>query len=109
MTKLLPLRVCTSPAGSGVSLNRRFFLYSSRPMRNQIYNNYMGRMRIKKKEAVLPFRETVAFRMIVLTGSVIVFLVALYILVGAFRTSLPLAITSGAAAVGAAIAIFYNL
>jgi len=78
-------------------------------MRNQIYNNYMGRMRIKKKEAVLPFRETIAFRMILLTVSVIIFMVALYYLAGAVRTSLPLAITWGAAVVGAAISIFYNL
>jgi uncharacterized membrane protein (GlpM family) len=66
-------------------------------------------MRIKKKEAVLPFRETIAFRMILLAASFLVFMVALYVLVGAFRNSLAVAITSGAAAVGAAIAIFYNL
>ena len=66
-------------------------------------------MRIKKKEAVLPFRETIAFRMILLTVSVIVFIIALYYLIGAFRTSLPLAITWGAALVAAAISIFYNL
>ena len=66
-------------------------------------------MRIKKKEAVLPFRETIAFRMILLTVSVIVFIIALYYLIGAFRTSLPLAITWGAALVGSAISIFYNL
>jgi hypothetical protein len=69
----------------------------------------MGRMRIKKKEAVLPFQETIAFRMILLTASFIVFIIALYYLIGAFRTSLPMAITWGAAVVGAAISIFYNL
>ena len=69
----------------------------------------MGRMRIKKKEAVIPFRETIAFRMILLTGSVIFFLVALYVLARAFRTSLTLTIASGAAVVAAAIAVFYNL
>ena len=66
-------------------------------------------MRIKKKEAVLPFRETIAFRMILLTVSVIVFIIALYYLIGAFRTSLPMAITWGAVLVAAAISIFYNL
>jgi len=66
-------------------------------------------MRIKKKEAVLPFQETIAFRMILLTASFIVFIIALYFLIGAFRTSLPLAIAWGVAVVGAAIAIFYNL
>jgi uncharacterized membrane protein (GlpM family) len=69
----------------------------------------MGRMRIKKKEAVIPFRETIAFRMILLTVSVIFFLVALYVLARAFRTSLTLTIASGAAVVAAAIAVFYNL
>jgi uncharacterized membrane protein (GlpM family) len=69
----------------------------------------MGRMRIKKKEAVIPFRETIAFRMILLTVSVIFFLVALYVLAGAFRTSLTLTIASGAAVVAAAILVFYNL
>jgi uncharacterized membrane protein (GlpM family) len=78
-------------------------------MQNQIYNIQMGRMRIKKKEAVLPFQETIAFRMILLTASFIVFIIALYFLIGAFRTSLPLAIAWGVAVVGAAIAIFYNL
>ena len=40
-------------------------------------------MRIKKKEAVVPFRETVAYRTLIVGGSVIVFITALYILVGA--------------------------
>ena len=69
----------------------------------------MGRMRIKKKEAVIPFRETIAFRMILLTVSVIFFLAALYVLARAFRTNLSLTIASGAAVVAAAIAVFYNL
>src|SRR6516164_7373543 len=102
MTKLFPWLFFTSPAGSGVSLNRRFFLYSSRPIRNQIYNRGMGRMRIKKKEAVIPFRETLAFRMIIVAGWVVVFFVALYILAGAYRTNIVLAIVSGVASVAAA-------
>ena len=44
----------------------------------------MGRMRIKKKEAVIPFRETIAFRMMLLTVSVIFFFAALYGLARAF-------------------------
>jgi uncharacterized membrane protein (GlpM family) len=66
-------------------------------------------MRIKKKEAVLPLRDTLAFRMILLSGSVVVFIVALYILVGAVRSSMAGAIASGAVGAAAAFAIFYNL
>ena len=69
----------------------------------------MGRMRIKKKEAVIPFRETVAFRLIIVGGWVVVFIIALYTLAGAFRTSTPLAIISGIASVAAAYGIIYNL
>lgn len=66
-------------------------------------------MRIKKKEVVIPFRETVAFRMIILTGWVVVFIIALYTFASAFRTSTPLAIVSGVASVAAAYGIIYNL
>jgi len=69
----------------------------------------MGRMRIKKKETVIPFRETVAFRLIVVGGWAVVFIIALYTLAGAFRTSTPLAIISGIASVAAAYGIIYNL
>ena len=69
----------------------------------------MGRMRIKKKEAVIPFRETLAFRMILLSGSVVVFMVALYILVAYLGSNLTVAIASGVVGVAAAFAIFYNL
>ena len=66
-------------------------------------------MRIKKKEAVIPLRETLAFRMIILSGSVVVFLVALYILAGAIRSSMAGAIASGTVSAAAAFAIYYNL
>ena len=66
-------------------------------------------MRIKKKEAVIPFRETLAFRMIIVAGWVVVFFVALYILAGAYRTNIVLAIVSGVASVAAAYGIIYNL
>jgi hypothetical protein len=69
----------------------------------------MGRMRIKKKEAVIPFRETVAFRLIIVGGWLVFFIIALYTLAGAFRTSTPLAIISGIASVAAAYGIIYNL
>jgi ABC-type glycerol-3-phosphate transport system permease component len=66
-------------------------------------------MRIKKKEAVIPFRETLAFRMILLGGSVVVFLVALYILVRSLGSNNTAAIASGVVGAAAAFAIFYNL
>ena len=69
----------------------------------------MGRMRIKKKEVVIPFRETMAFRLIVVASWVVVFIIALYTLAGAFRTSTPLAIISGIASIAAAYGIIYNL
>ena len=69
----------------------------------------MGRMRIKKKEAVIPFRETLAYRMLLLTGSAVVFLVALYIFVTVLTSNVVAAIISGVAAAAAAFGVFYNL
>ena len=52
----------------------------------------MGRMRIKKKEAVIPFRETMAFRLIVVAGWVVVFtFVATALHAPAGRTHVPAA------------------
>src|SRR5690242_7498188 len=111
MTKLLPGLFFNSPGGSGVSLKRRFLLYSSSAMKPILrgYNTWMGRMRIKKKDAVIPFRETLAYRMILAGTSLLAFLIALYILVGAVSTNITLAIVSGAIGVAAAFGIFYNL
>ena len=70
----------------------------------------MGRMRIKKKEAVLPFRETLAYRMGLVVGSAVVFVVALYILVGAVRAGTIVSmIASGVIGIAGAFGIFYNL
>src|SRR5439155_157440 len=70
----------------------------------------MGRLRIKKKEAVIPFRETLAYRMMLLAGSVVVFLIALYIMVGALQANITVSfISSGVVAAAAAFAVFYNL
>lgn len=78
-------------------------------MKLSLYNTGMGRMRIKKKEEFMPFRETLAFRMILLSGSVVVFILALYILVGKLTTNITAAVASGAVGTAAAFAIFYNL
>jgi hypothetical protein len=67
-------------------------------------------MRIKKKEAVIPFRETLAYRMLLLAGSLIVFLIALYILIGSFQAGITVSLVSAAViGIAAAIATFYNL
>ena len=69
----------------------------------------MGRMRIKKKDAVIPFRETLAYRMILAGASLVVFMVALYLVVRGISTNVPLAIVAGAVAVAAVFGLFRNL
>jgi hypothetical protein len=70
----------------------------------------MGRLRIKKKEAVLPFRETLAYRMLLATGSIVVFLVALYYTISALGTGNTIALVASAAvSIAAVIAVSYNL
>ena len=66
-------------------------------------------MRIKKKETIIPLRETLAFRMLLLAGSAVVFLIAVYLLVSMLSRNTIAAIASGAVAAAAAYAIFYNL
>ena len=66
-------------------------------------------MRIKKKETIIPLRETLAFRMLLLTGSAVVFLIAVYLLVSMLSRNTIAAIASGAVAAAAAYGIFYNL
>ena len=70
----------------------------------------MGRMRIKKKDTVIPFRQTVGYRFSLLTGSIIIFLVALYVTITAFRAGgTVLLIGSSLLTIAAAVAVFYNL
>ena len=69
----------------------------------------MGRMRIKKKESVLPFRETLAYRLILIGASLIVFAIALYFLLTTIVTNMTLAIASGVVGLAAALSLFYNL
>lgn len=67
-------------------------------------------MRIKKKDAVLPFRQTMAYRLLLATGSLIFLLGTVYFLMrylqSGNRTGL---IVSIAAAVMAGTSLFYNL
>jgi hypothetical protein len=70
----------------------------------------MGRLRVKKKESVIPFRETLAYRLLLATGSVFLFLVTVYFLIkyagSGNNTGL---IASALSAVMAVTAVFYNL
>ena len=70
----------------------------------------MGRLRIKKKEVAMPFRETLAYRMLLSTGSIVLFLVALYLAIGALRAGdTVLSIASVVGGIIAALGTFYNL
>jgi hypothetical protein len=66
-------------------------------------------MRIKKKEAVIPFRETLAYRTILLAASAVVFLVSVYLLFRFFGVNTIGTISTGAIAAAAAYGVFYNL
>src|SRR5262245_54652547 len=108
MTKLLPVSFLTLPSGSGVSAKRRFLLYSSNPMFDIIAA--MGRYRIKKKEVSIPFRETLAYRLLLVTGSAVVFIVVLYQATRALQAgNTTTAIILGAVSAVATISAFYNL
>ena len=67
-------------------------------------------MRIKKKDAVLPFRETMAYRLLLATGSLVLLLGTLYFLVRYMQsgntTGLIISIATGVMAV---TSLFYNL
>jgi hypothetical protein len=70
----------------------------------------MGRMRIKKKSVVQPFRETLAYRLLLAVGSFIFFVFAVYEMISALRVNNTLAfVIAGVAGVLASIGIFYNL
>ena len=70
----------------------------------------MGRRKIKKKGAVIPFRETVAYRFILSAGSLILFLVAGYFTITSFLSPDPMAfVVPAGVALGAVILAFYNL
>lgn len=70
----------------------------------------MGRMRIKKKSVVLPFRQTLAYRLLLAVGCFILFFFAIYQMVTALRVNNTLAfVIAGIAGVLSSIGIFYNL
>jgi hypothetical protein len=69
----------------------------------------MGRIRIKKKDRVLPFRQTVAYRFIFVATALLVFAVAIFL---AFRALISddtttLIIASGVAAASAFLGLHH--
>jgi prepilin signal peptidase PulO-like enzyme (type II secretory pathway) len=70
----------------------------------------MGRMRIKKKGDAKPFRETMAYRLLLVLISILLFLYTLYEMVAALTvnntTAFIIALVAG---VLCAISLFYNL
>jgi len=67
-------------------------------------------MKIKKKDVTVPFRQTLAYRMLLLTTSILVFVYTLYEMTVALAANNTLAfIIAALIGVAVAIAVFYNL
>jgi len=70
----------------------------------------MGRLRIKKKDAVIPFRQTMAYRLLLAVGSLIVVLFTVYFLTTYLRAGNTTGvIISAAATIMAVTGMLYNL
>lgn len=70
----------------------------------------MGRLRIKKKDAVLPFRQTMAYRLLLATASLLIVMVTLYFLTSYIQSRNNVGmIISIAGTVLAVTAFLYNL
>lgn len=69
----------------------------------------MGRMRIKKKDAVLPFRETVAYRFTMVAAALILFLVASIQALRSIGQNTATAVVFGLIAAATAAFAIYNL
>ena len=70
----------------------------------------MGRKRIKKKEAVIPFRETVAYRFIVVVAAFILFVIASIQIIRSIQLgSTPAIVVSALLAAATAFFTVYNL
>ena len=69
----------------------------------------MGRLRIKKKDLVIPFRQTLAYRSILLAGSVLLLFFGLYVLYGAMISKqTPAFLLSAFLGIVGAALTFYN-
>jgi uncharacterized membrane protein (DUF373 family) len=70
----------------------------------------MGRLRIKRKEKVIPFRETMAYRLLWITASAVLFMFMFYEATTSFQVgNRPALIISSTLGVLALVGIFYNL
>jgi len=70
----------------------------------------MGRMRIKKKDAVIPFRQTLAYRLLLAMASVMIFMTTVFFLIAYARSGYTVGIVASVAgAVMSATAVFYNI
>jgi hypothetical protein len=70
----------------------------------------MGRLKIKKKETVMPFRQTMAYRMMLLTLSILLFVWTLYEMTVSLMANNTIAfIIAAVMGVLAAFTVFYNL
>jgi len=70
----------------------------------------MGRLRIKKKDVVIPFRQTMAYRLLLAGGSLVLVIVTTYFLMKYFQSGNNVGIiASVAGAVMAVTSLFYNL
>jgi hypothetical protein len=70
----------------------------------------MGRLRIKKKDAVIPFRQTMAYRLMLALGSLVLVILTTYFLTKYIRSGNNVGIIiSIAGALMAVASLFYNL
>jgi len=70
----------------------------------------MGRFRIKKKDAVIPFRQTLAYRLLLATVSVVLLMVTVYFIMRYVQQGYNVGIIASIlAAIMAITAVFYNL
>ena len=70
----------------------------------------MGRLRIKKKDAVLPFRQTMAYRLLLAIGSLLIVMVTVYFVIQYVRSGNNIGmIVSIAVTVMGVTALLYNL
>ena len=70
----------------------------------------MGRLRIKKKDAVLPFRQTMAYRLLLAIGSLLIVMVTVFFVIRYIQSGNNIGmIVSIAVTVMGVTALLYNL
>jgi len=69
----------------------------------------MGRMRIKKKGDAKPFRETMAYRLLLVLLSILVVLSSVFVMIASYEASKRTFFIALAAGVLCSVSLFYNL